>query len=246
MQSDFPTDELQRLRKGLVEQKLEMRRFIETLVHDVRAHQRGINTSAELLSNELGLQLSAPVTEILGQLQEEVSRMNSLLTAVSRYSDTMSGARYSMRIIPLEASIQFARSELDTVIRETGATVTIAEMPRVEGDPARLASVFQNLISNAISYRSAAQPKVEIQAKPQSDRWVVSVQDNGIGISPEYWDRLFVPFFRLHGPERSGSGLGLATCKNIVEAHGGTIWLASRVCEGTTFFFTLPRLVDQE
>jgi len=240
MHPDLPTDEVQELREKLVRYNRETKRFLEVLVHDVRAHQRGINTSSEVLANELGDQLGEAPTQILKQLQEEVARMNVLLAAVSSYSDTMPGARYSMRTIPLEVPIQSACSELGTIIRETGATVVLGPMPHVYGDPTRLAAVFRHLISNAISYRSGAEPRIRIQTVPSPDHCVVSVQDNGIGIAPEYWDRLFSPFFRLHGAEIPGTGLGLAACRNIVEAHAGTIWLASKVCEGTTFFFTLP------
>jgi light-regulated signal transduction histidine kinase (bacteriophytochrome) len=240
MPPDLPTGEVPELREKLVRYNRETKRFLEILVHDIRAHQRGINTSSEVLANELGDQLGEATTQVLTQLQEEVARMNVLLAAVSNYSDTMPGARYSMRAIPLEVPIQSACSELATIIRETNATVAFGALPQVYGDPTRLALVFRQMISNAINYRSAAAPRIHIQAVPNPDQWVVSVEDNGIGIAREYWERLFAPFFRLHGAELPGTGLGLAACRNIVEAHGGTIWLASKVCEGTTFFFTLP------
>jgi two-component system, chemotaxis family, sensor kinase Cph1 len=240
MQPGFSIDEAQQLRDTLSRYKRESQRFLEVLVHDVRAHQRGINTSAELLAHELGDQLSVQARQVFDQLQDEVKRVNALLAAVGSYSDTLIESRYSMRPIPLEVPIQFAVSELSAMIRETGATVTYGALPQVLGDPARLTCLFRHLITNAVSYRSGAAPCIDIQATSESGRCVVSVRDNGIGIAPEYADKLFVPFFRLHGAEIPGAGLGLAACKNIVEAHGGTIWLASKVCDGTTFFFTLP------
>ena len=234
------------MREKVLRQERAARHFLEVLIHDVRARQRGVNTSAELLANELQGQLNGTVQEILNHIHGEVTRMNLLMAAVSGYADTMPGARYAMTTIPLEIPLQSALSEVGAMVRESGTTVNAGVLPKVYGDPGRLASLFRHLITNAILYRGNAPPRIEIRTEPDAGRCLVSVRDNGIGIGGEYTDRLFVPFFRLHGADIPGTGLGLATCKNIVEAHGGKIWIASKICEGTTFFFTLALATEED
>jgi light-regulated signal transduction histidine kinase (bacteriophytochrome) len=108
------------------------------------------------------------------------------------------------------------------------------------GDVDRLKVLFQNLIDNAIKFRSTAAPQIEIAATADAEGWIFSVRDNGIGIDRKYWHNLFAPFKRLHGPEIPGAGLGLAICKRIVETHEGRIWIESEAGKGATFLFTLP------
>ena len=132
---------------------------------------------------------------------------------------------------------------LRMAIEESDARVHYEGLPTVMGDEAQLTHLFQNLIANAIKFRRELPPQVDIQAIRENGFWRFAVQDNGIGIAADYFDRIFVMFQRLHG-RRSypGTGIGLAICKKIVERHGGRIWAESVPDQGTTFLFTLPRV----
>ena len=137
--------------------------------------------------------------------------------------------------------LRSALASLAREVRESGATITNDRLPRVMGDSDRLTSLFRNLIDNSLKYRGAAAPQIEIQAKQGHGHWLFSVRDNGIGIDRKYWDGIFDPFSRLHGPEIPGVGLGLAICRKILDAHGGTIRIDSVVGNGTTpVLFTIP------
>ena len=134
---------------------------------------------------------------------------------------------------------------LQAAIHETGALVTNDELPQLIGDYTQIVQVFQNLIANGIKFHKSGEPiRLHIGAKRSFEKpayWTFQVRDNGIGIEPRHFERLFVIFQRLHGKqEYPGTGIGLATCKRIIERHGGKIWLESEVGKGTTFFFTLP------
>jgi chemotaxis family two-component system sensor kinase Cph1 len=126
-------------------------------------------------------------------------------------------------------------------IRENSVVVTHDPLPTVMANGSQLAHLFSNLIENAIKFHGDEPPRVHISAKRKGDAWEVLVADNGIGIEPQYFDRIFKVFQRLHRKnEYPGTGIGLALCKKIVERHGGRIWIESKPGEGTTFFFTIP------
>jgi chemotaxis family two-component system sensor kinase Cph1 len=126
-------------------------------------------------------------------------------------------------------------------IEDSGAVVTHDSLPNVMGDSTQLAQLLQNLISNAIKFRSDKPLRIHVSARRSESEYIFSMADNGIGIEPEFFNRIFVIFQRLHGrDEYSGTGIGLAVCKKIVERHGGRIWVESESGKGTTFFFTLP------
>jgi light-regulated signal transduction histidine kinase (bacteriophytochrome) len=240
MQSDGPLDEEQQSRQPSERHLAEMQHFLEVLVHDLRTVQRSISLPLELLGGEPKAPLGEDIRQMLRSVEAGVARMNALLAGVSAYSSSLRPARYSFEALSLEIPLQSALVNLRGQIRDSAATVTHGPLPRVWGDSERLTYLFQNLIGNALKHRRDAAPIVDIQAHRDSALWTVSVEDNGIGIAQKYWSRLFVPFYRLHGQEVPGVGLGLAICRKIVEAHGGTIAVDSRPGEGSTFTFTFP------
>jgi light-regulated signal transduction histidine kinase (bacteriophytochrome) len=140
----------------------------------------------------------------------------------------------------MNAVLQVALANLQMLIEEGRAAIVHDQLPNVSGDFGQLVQLLQNLISNAIKYRGPAPPQIFVKAERNDSRWLFSIEDNGIGFDPQHYDRLFIPFKRLHGVEIPGVGLGLAICRSIVERHGGRIWAESRPGEGAVFRFTLP------
>jgi light-regulated signal transduction histidine kinase (bacteriophytochrome) len=156
---------------------------------------------------------------------------------------------YSLVVVPgkevqevdCEATLDRAVGTLHTVVEESGAVVTHGSLPHVLGNGLQLEQLFQNLIDNAIKFRSEETPRIHVSAEEQSGEWVFSVQDNGIGIEPEYAERIFVVFKRLHREEDyPGAGVGLTLCRKIVERHNGRIWVESEAGKGAKFRFTIP------
>lgn len=143
--------------------------------------------------------------------------------------------------------METAIGQLAGALEEAEVAVTHDPLPAVVAAHSQIVRLFQNLISNAIKYRSPERKSTaHISARPEGKYWIISVQDNGIGFPQEYADSLFTPFKRLHGREYSGSGVGLAICRRIVENHGGRIWAESSVGEGATFHFSVPRDLQTE
>jgi two-component system, chemotaxis family, sensor kinase Cph1 len=235
-------DEVQRLRDELDRCEREMQRVLDGAVHDLRSAQRGIATSTEILRSVVGEAANADAESAFKRLLEGTAKMNVILAGINNYSLSLPGAGHSFGLVPMGSILRSALASLDREIRESGA-VTTAEVPddcQVWGDGERLRVVFRTLIENALKYRSAAAPHIDITAKQDRDTWIFSVADNGIGIDAKYWKDLFTPFKRLHGSEIPGAGLGLAICRKIIEAHRGRIWIESELGKGATFLFTLP------
>jgi light-regulated signal transduction histidine kinase (bacteriophytochrome) len=168
------------------------------------------------------------------------NRMQQLIRDLLEYSrvGTRGGAFSPVDCGELVATVI---GDLGAAIAEADAKVVAGELPTVSADRSQLRQLFQNLIENALKYRSAAPPVVRIDASREEEAWHFTVRDNGIGLAPEYAERIFVIFQRLHTQaEYPGTGIGLAVCKRIVERHGGRIWVESAAGEGATFHFTLP------
>jgi two-component system, chemotaxis family, sensor kinase Cph1 len=240
MQPKANLDVVEALRDELERNERDTQRLLGGTVHDLRSAERGIATSIEILR---GILAEAPNDEAEAAFQRLLAgaaKMNLILTGVSNYSLSLPGARHSFGLVPMESILRSAVASLDREISESGAVISHAALPDVWGEGERLRVLFRILIDNALKYRSAATPQIDIRAKRDAESWIFSVTDNGIGIDPKYWQDLFTPFKRLHGSEIPGAGLGLATCRKILETHRGRIWIESEPGTGTTFLFSLP------
>jgi two-component system, chemotaxis family, sensor kinase Cph1 len=148
-------------------------------------------------------------------------------------------------MVDAAAQLQTALENLHGASTAAGATITYDVLPNISVDATSLVQIFQNLIGNAIHYRSSAAPQIHLSAVDKKTEWLFSCRDNGLGIEAHYLDQIFEPFKRLHGQERPGSGIGLAVCKRIVERQGGRIWVESPgPGQGSTFYFTLPKPIS--
>jgi two-component system, chemotaxis family, sensor kinase Cph1 len=214
----------------------DMQRFLQAAVHDLRAAQRRTGTAAELLLQAGDQEREATAAQVLLGL----AKTEELLTGIGKYATALAPGSYAIHLFPAISAVRFALAHLEDQIRETGATITVGDLPDIAGDRSRLAELFEHLIGNALKFRGPDPPAVEIGARRMPKAWLFSVKDNGIGIAPKYRDRLFIPFRRLHGAEVPGAGLGLAISKKIVDAHRGRIWIEAGGAAGVTFYFTLP------
>jgi light-regulated signal transduction histidine kinase (bacteriophytochrome) len=212
----------------------EIQRLLDHAVHDLRAVLRRIGTSVELSgARNTKDALFPPVLD-------SVAQGMAILAAIGTYSAALGVAHYSFKPLKISLALDAALGRLGESMQNTGAKVDCDSLPEVVCDRERLTDLFEILIANALTYKSDGPVHVEIRAHPDSGEWTISVRDNGIGIAPKYQADLFRPFYRLHGSEIPGVGLGLATCRKIVEAHQGRIWLESEPGMGATFLFTLP------
>jgi PAS domain S-box-containing protein len=228
-------EELQRVNRELEE-------FAYVAGHDLQEPLRMVSIySRLLLENSESEDRRRQYSEFV---KEGVHRMQALIRDLLTYSQTVheEGEPGSA---DLQESFQAAAVDLQSRIQESGAVLHIPKLPTVRGDTQQLTHVFQNLLSNAIKYRQANLPIViHISAAREGANWIISVRDNGIGFEPEYQERIFGLFRRLHTHKYPGTGLGLAICKRIVERYGGRIWATGELGKGATFFFSLPAADD--
>lgn len=215
----------------------EIQQFLRSAVHDLRAAQRRTSIAVELLLQPAEEQER---NELAAQILRGISKADELLNGIGNYATSLTPSRYNLSIFPIDRSVRFAIGNLDGKIREAGATVTFGDLPEIQGDRDRLAELFQYLIDNSLKFRGSDPLLVEISARRASEGWLFFVKDNGTGIPAKYRDRIFIPFRRLHGADVPGAGLGLATSRKIVEAHGGSIWIEPGEGPGVTLAFALP------
>lgn len=194
----------------------------------------------KLLGRRYRGKLDADADEFIGYAVDGVTRMQELINDLLAYS-RVGRNRRAFTEVDMNAVARDVLQDLERAIADAGATVTVDELPVVRGDRPLLAQVLQNLVSNAIKFRGEEPPRVHIGARREGAQWLFHVRDNGIGIAPEYSERIFALFQRLHGRgEYPGTGIGLSICRKVIEHHGGRIWVESVEGEGATFYFTLP------
>jgi light-regulated signal transduction histidine kinase (bacteriophytochrome) len=240
--------EVEEARALLVESSEELARsnrdleqFAYVASHDLQEPLRKITSFCQLLQQRYEGQLDERADQYIGFAVDGAKRMQDLINDLLAFSRVgrLSG---DFQAVDLARSLERARDNLSDAIEETDATVEVGPLPTVRGEPNLLAAVFQNLVGNGIKFRRPdVPPSVRIEAVRGDGQWEIAVADNGIGIAPEYAERVFVIFQRLHPKDvYAGTGIGLALCRRIIEHHGGEIWIDGDVEVGTTVRFTLP------
>lgn len=221
----------------------DLNRFAYAAAHDLREPLRnvGVNTEmlAELLSAPLEQIPPGRVKRLQSTITDGVRRMDRLLADLLEYSQAGEDAA-DAPIADFNVALDQAITNLRETIAASGAVITAATLPKLRARESELVSVFQNLISNAMKYRRSEAPRIVITADRRPTEWLISVQDNGIGIEPEYTRLIFGMFKRLHGRNIPGTGIGLAICEKVITRHGGRIWVESEFGKGSTFKFTWP------
>lgn len=217
---------------------IELQNFAYTAAHDLKAPLRTISTYLQLLKKEITF--NETTTQYIDFVTNAAKKLQALIQDLLVYSRTGYLTNESKEINAEDVLLD-VQSFLQTSIQETQAIITHSPLPKLKMDPVQLSLIFQNLISNAIMYRREIPPRIHLAAEKKDTEWLFSVRDNGIGISSEFSHKIFNIFYRLHSDEEyPGTGIGLAICKKIVEAHNGKIWFESIVGKGSTFYFTLP------
>jgi PAS domain S-box-containing protein len=229
------------LEDSLVESNSALEQFAYGASHDLQEPLRTIGSYAELIIKRHGNELSEDGTQLLGFIIKAVARMKLLIDNLLTYA-RVGAEKEPVVSMSLDEDVETAIAQLVGSLEESGAAVTHDPLPPIVAAHNQIVRLFQNLISNAIKYRSPERkPMAHVSARSEGSQWVISIKDNGVGFAQQHADSLFAPFKRLHGQEYSGSGVGLAICRRIVENHGGRIWAESTIGEGSSFHFTLPR-----
>jgi len=217
-----------------------LEQFAYVASHDLQEPLRTITNFAQILSENKHTKLDEDSKVYMNYIVSASERMKVLIRELLMYSRI--GKKRVIEIVNCETVINDVLTDMNLLIKENGTKITIHPLPTIMASKTELNQLFMNLINNAIKYRKAdTQPEVEIAAERDGNHWLFSVKDNGIGIGKEFSERIFVIFQRLHNQNKySGTGIGLATCKKIIEMNGGKIWVESDTGQGSTFYFTLP------
>jgi PAS domain S-box-containing protein len=219
----------------------ELQQFAYIAAHDLQEPLRMVASYTQLLSKRYKGKLDADADEFISFAVDGAHRMQLLIGALLAYCRVGTTGK-ELRETSSEAALEQALLNLQAAIQESGGVISHEPLPIVVADGAQLQQLFQNVVSNAIKYRSGEPPRVHVSAKKNGGKeWIFSMKDNGLGIDPKYFEKTFVMFQRLHGRgEFSGTGIGLTLCKKIAERHGGRIWLDSEPGKGSTFYFAIP------
>jgi chemotaxis family two-component system sensor kinase Cph1 len=219
----------------------ELQQFAYIASHDLQSPLKTIANYLTLLESKHGDQLDEDARRLIGVSTGAAERMRNLINDLLDFSRI--GSEVTFRHINLKSLVEEILEEQQSEIQTTGAVVEMGPLPTIIGHRTDLKQLFQNLISNALKYRRPnVAPEIRIRTTEEHQQYRFSISDNGIGIDRQYFDRVFQIFQRLHGRNKySGTGIGLATCKKVIDIYGGQIWIDSTVGVGTTFYFTIPK-----
>jgi len=238
--------ETQRMMIDLKRSNQELEQFAYVASHDLQEPLRMVSSYVQLLARRYRGKLDSDADEFINYAVDGVTRMKILINDLLAFSRVGTHGN-ELSPVQLKDAVEIAISNLRLAIEENNALVTFDALPEVLADEGQMVQLFQNLIGNAIKFHSKEPPKVQIKVRREKDQWQFSVCDNGIGIDPQFAERIFVIFQRLHTREEySGTGIGLSICRKIVERHGGRIWVESEYGRGATFCFTLPVMEPHE
>ena len=224
----------------------DLQQFAFVASHDLKTPLRSISGFVQLLERKYIHKLDEGAQSLINRTQSATKRLEQLT------DDLLSFARVNSDVTPfgvvdLSDVAAEVKHLLHAVIFDTEASVVVAPLPKVRGVGNQLVQLMLNLVGNALKYCEARAPVVRISAVMQGNDWLISVEDNGIGIEPQHYERIFEVFKRLHGQnEYPGTGIGLAVCRRVVNHHGGKIWVTSVAGMGSTFNFTLPAISQEE
>jgi PAS domain S-box-containing protein len=235
-------EQLHRRTEELARSNHDLEQFAYVASHDLQEPLRAVSGSLQLLSRRYEGQLDAKANEFIGHAVDGAIRMDTLIKDLLTYS-RVGRLDDPRQPTSCDEALDSALKNLSAAIREAGAQVSRSPLPTVRAIAAQLTLLFQNLIGNAIKFRrEGTAPNIQVGVEARDGEWCFRVEDNGIGIDPQYFERIFAIFQRLHTRrEYPGTGIGLALCRRIVERHGGRIWVESEPGMGTRFFFTVPR-----
>ena len=218
----------------------ELQQFAFAASHDLRSPLRSMSSMAELLEAQFSDKLGEYGSRIVGYITDAAARMTRLIDDLLALARETGLDRETPDATSMQDAFNAACNSLHAEIEEAGATITASPLPLVAARDTHVVLVLQNLLANALKYRASAPPRIDVSAVQKESEWIIGVKDNGIGIDPQFADQIFQPFKRLHGQEYEGTGIGLWSCKKIVSAYGGRIWVESAAGNGCTFFFSLP------
>ncbi|MCB9991997.1 MAG: response regulator [Rhodospirillales bacterium] len=215
--------------------------FSHTVSHDLKAPLRRMKAFCDLLEDECGAQLDDQGRHYIERINANAGRMQVFIDDLLNYSRVLH-AHEDVGTVDLTDLVQEITDELEPLIQENNATLTIDPLPRLAVYPVKIRQLFLNLLSNAIKYHGDAPPVVSLHCRDDDTHYIFAVEDNGPGIDPSYKDDIFMPFQRLHTQEEvEGTGLGLSICRKVIDKHHGKIWFESEPDKGTTFYFRLPK-----
>ena len=231
--------ELSRYTEELERSNRDLEQFAYIASHDLKEPLRMVSSYTQLLAEEYEGKLDEEADKWMKYATDGAKRMQQLIDALLQYSQ-VGRADAPMEPVDLQETVELVLANLEVTRREANAQIEVDSLPTVRGSRTELMRLFQNLIGNALKFHGEDNPVIAVSCEAQGENWEITVEDNGIGIEPEYRERIFQIFQRLHTrDEYPGTGIGLSMCKKIVEHHGGHIWIESVPGEVTTFHFTL-------
>jgi signal transduction histidine kinase len=232
--------ELERTTNELVRSNSDLQQFAYICSHDLQEPLRVVSNFSQLLANRYKGQFDEKADQFIEFIVDGSKRMQNLINDLLTYSRVQTKEQVLLEV-DCSHTVAMALANLQLAIEENAATIHYEALPTIDGDASQLLQLFQNLLGNALKFRSKESPNIRITADKCDSSWQFAISDNGIGLDMQFAERVFLIFQRLHSREMyPGSGIGLAICKKIVQRHGGCIWVESELGKGTTFYFTMP------